>query len=534
MKLFSLSIVLLAAAFGVLNIPVSFAVDGFGLVVSPGGMRTVRADEQGVVMHFPATDGRFLPGQLVSAVVSPTGVAENALLLSAMYSELSKIESDHLVDTSDIQVDLERDQAKQIALVASLEARRVLMVDTAAVLAALQSFADQSTSDISELNDERLVQLGNLEDLVERSEAVAALPAQRLATMMEEIQAGRLSVIASENATFSTDRMILDMTKGQNDLAFSNSIDLSEIEILENRIANLQLQLDELDRLKESQRAEAEANYLAKTVLPQVAVAGGYSVDMRTLQASRADVAISDPLRLLSSGVPTTGLLFVAYGAVDSGQIELGYSSDRLILQLPATSASIEQDLSGSGLDVAQVHVDEKTVGAIVVTSIFVELSMPPEHPIRIVHTNARDTEGVPVLVTGDVRLPEIDSALTTSDANQIIGFLENRHAVVLEPGQIVRGSINNTRTGTEIVFEAHVLNRDFSAVDTRELAIRVGNQSLADKIIKRGVLSQVVIEVDPVSAHQIENLPGAVVHLSFPLGRQTLLDLLMARNAAI
>ena len=97
-----------------------------------------------------------------------------------------------------------------------------------------------------------------------------------------------------------------------------------------------------------------------------------------------------------------------------------------------------------------------------------------------------------------------------------------------------MRGAISNTRTGSEIVFEARLLERDFSTVDTRELGVRLGNQSLADKIIKRGVLSQVVVEVSDSSAERISHLPGAVVHLSFPLGRQTLFSFLMAKNAAI
>ncbi len=531
MKLFSLSIGLLLAVIGVLNIPISFAVDGFGLVVSPGGVSTIRADEQGMVVHFPASDGRFDPGQLVSAVVYADSVAENALLLSTMRRELAGIESDFLEKTSRIQLDLERDLAKQAATVEQLHARNLLITETDAVLNTLLTFAEQSTQDIAQLNEERLVQLSRLEDLVTRSGEVSALPAQRLATMLEEIQSGRLSVITAENSTFSTERMVLDMTRGRNDLVFANAIEEAEIEILEMRILDLRQQLHELENVRGSERAEAEASYLAKSVLPQVTVANGFAVDMRTLQASRADVARGDPLRLMAAGIPTSGLSFVAYGAAETGQIVLGFDGSRLSIPLPASSDAIEQTLRGAGLDVRQVYQDEKSVGAIVVSSLFVQLGTLPEHPVRILDASARDGNDVPLLVTGEVSLSDRTDELET---NQIIGFLENRHAVVLELGQEVRGSINNTRNGTEIVFEGNVINRDFSAVDTEELGIRVGNQSLADKIIRRGVLSQVIVEVDANSVHQVENLPGAVVHLSFPLGRQTLLSLLMGRNAAI
>jgi hypothetical protein len=116
----------------------------------------------------------------------------------------------------------------------------------------------------------------------------------------------------------------------------------------------------------------------------------------------------------------------------------------------------------------------------------------------------------------------------------EIVGFIENRHAVVLRQGQVVRGSISDPRSGTDVVFGARVLDRDFSTVDTKELGIRLGNQSLAAKIIKRGVISQIVVGVDDAAALELAELPGAVVHLSFPLARQSLFSFLLARDAAI
>jgi len=60
-------------------------------------------------------------------------------------------------------------------------------------------------------------------------------------------------------------------------------------------------------------------------------------------------------------------------------------------------------------------------------------------------------------------------------------------------------------------VFDAILLDRDYSTVDTKEPGIRLGNQSPAAKIIKRGILSQVVIGVDANSARKIQDLPGAL-----------------------
>ena len=310
MKLFSVSIGLILAALAVFYVPVSFAVDGFGLIVNPGGVRTIRATEAGTVLHFASDEGQFQPGQIVSAVTYSEAVAENALLLGTMHRELAKVDADHLEKTSKLQVEIDRDRAKKTATAGRVAARDVLIADTAEVLAALQDFTLESLSDITSLNEERLAQLAQLEELVKKSKEASALPAQRIATMMEDIQSDRLSVITSKGATFSTDKMILDMVKGQNDLIYSNSIDEAEIEILARQIADLEAQIAELDRLRDKQHAETEARYLAKAMLPQVAIANEVSVDMRTLQASRADVARGDH----PASWPTRG------GAVPAGR----------------------------------------------------------------------------------------------------------------------------------------------------------------------------------------------------------------------
>lgn len=534
MKLFSVSVGLLLAALGVFFVPVSFAVDGFGLVVNPGGVRTIRALEAGQVLHFPSDDGRFLPGQIVTAISYSETVAENGLLEGTLRRELAKIETDHLEKTSKLILDLERDRAKMNATAERLAARTKMTEDTAASLVALQKFTAESETDIADLNAERLEQLRRLEDLVKRSGEVSALPAQRLATMLEDIQQTRLSVITSKGTQFASDKKILDMVKGLNDLHYSNSIDRAEVEILTDRLENLERQIQELNVLRDSQRAEAEARYLAKAVLPQVATADGVSVDMRTLQASRADVARSDPLRLLATRDPAAGLSLLVYGLPESGEVVLQHGDTEITLSLPADAEAIAAALRAGGLDVAQVYSDVETVGTIDVYSIFAQFASDPVHRLNVVSTRARDDRDVPVMVATSINLAAANAKHPEGTTNEIIGFLENRHAVVLRPGQRVRGSISDTRTGSEIVFDAHLVNRDYATVDTKELGIRLGNQSLAAKIIKRGVLSQVVVGVDATSAQQIEHLPGAVVHLSFPLVRQSLFSFLLARDASI
>ena len=535
MKLFSVSIGLLLAALGVFYIPVSFAVDGFGLVVNPGGVRTIRATEAGNVLHFASEGGRFFPGQIVTAVTRDAAVAENALLEGTMRREMARNESDHLERSSKLIVEIERDRAKLRATSELLAARNALKEDTASVLAALQSFTADSKSDIDDLNEERLSQLARLEDLLKRSEEISALPAQRLASMLEDVQGERLSVITSKGTRFSSEKMVLDMVKALNDLTYSNSIDQAEVEILTDRLDNLAMQLRELEALRSAMQVEAEARYLAKAMLPQVEVSNGVSVDMRTLQGSRADVEKGDALRLLATGEPVAGISILVFGAPTSGTVRLQHGASEIALALPANSDAIRDALTGAGLEVAEIHLDAQTVAATDITSIFIALAARPAERLSVVSSRAMDGRGVPVLVNTELTLPtDFGAELDEGAGNEIIGFLENRHAVVLQPGQRVRGAINDTRTGSEIVFDAILLDRDFATVDTRELGIRLGNASLADKIIKRGVLSQVVIGVEGASAEQIRHLPGAVVHLSFPLARQSLFSFLFARNASL
>ncbi|MEY8827593.1 hypothetical protein AB9K34_04115 [Sedimentitalea sp. XS_ASV28] len=534
MKLLSVSVGLLLAALGVFYVPVSFSVDGFGLVVNPGGVRTIRATEPGIVVHYPSQDGRFQPGQIVTAVIDRTAVANNTLLEGTMRRELAKIESDHLERVSKLEVDLGRDRAKLAATTERLAARMDLSENTAAVLAALQSFNENSESDIDELNESRLEQIARLEELVRRSGEVSALPAQKLASMLDDIQGDRLAVITSKGTKFSSDKMVLDMVKTLNDLKYDNSIDAAEVEILTERLDNLRMQMRELEVLRETTRSEAEARYLAKAMVPQVAISDSISLDMRTLQASRADVDKSDALRLLAAGKNVSGLFALIYGMPDSGAIELALDGRRLTLPLPTDESTMREMLSGAGLSIGDVRIDRQVAGSFDLISIFAEFDAPPAARVTVASTSARAENDLPILVTTAINLPKPRDAADEQDAHEIVGFLENRHAVVLRPGQPVRGSISDTRTGSDILFDAVLLDRDFSTVDTKELGIRLGNASLASKIIKRGVLSQVVVGVSDSSAQQIDHLPGAVVHLSFPLARQSLFSFLLARNASI
>lgn len=202
----------------------------------PGGVRTIRADQPGQVLHFAAQDGRFLPGQIVTAVTYGDAVAQNGLLEGTLQCELARAEADYLEKASKIIMDRDRDRAKRDATAERLEARAALLAETQTLLGDLQTYTRDSQSDIDALNAERLEQLGTLEELVRRSGEISALPAQKLATMLEDIQSERLSVITSKGTRFSTEKTILDLVKAINELAYNQSIDAAEIAILGERL----------------------------------------------------------------------------------------------------------------------------------------------------------------------------------------------------------------------------------------------------------------------------------------------------------
>lgn len=452
-----------------------------------------------------------------------------------MRKEMAKIEAEHIEKKSKNDLELERERAKQRATADRLAAREVLTADTAEVVASLQAFTAESVSDIDELNALRMEQLQQLEELVKRSGEVSALPAQKLASMLDDIQTDRLSVITSRGNRYSTDKMVLDMVKQLNDLTYSNNIDRAEIEILQDRVANLEQHNRELENLRINALAEAEAKYLAKAKLPQLAVADGNSVDMRTLQANRADVARGDALRLLATRDPAAGISMTVFGDAEWAEVVLSVGGTETLIRLTGSETEMLEALQQGGLKVQNLYSDRATVGEMQVLSVFAELEEDPEGRLVVIQALAKDARNVPVMVRTSITThAAIARDRHDGSSNEIIGFLENRHAVVLNPGQNVRGSISDTRSGSEIVFDARLLDRDYATVDTKELGIRLGNESLAQKIIKRGVLSQVVVGVDESSAQKIEHLPGAVIHLSFPLARQSLFSFLLAKDADI
>jgi len=533
-KLFSISIGLLLAAIAVFFVPVSFAVDGFGLVVDPGGVRTVRAAAPGVVLHFPADgDGRFHPGQIVSAVTDPEAAAGNAALRSTLRRDFAKVETDYLDKASKLRTDRDRDLAKHDATAEQLAARQELVANGRDMLAELKAFTAQSEADIEALNEERLAQLSRLEELLGQSGEASAMPAQTLASMLEDLQADRLSVISSQGTRFSSEKAILDLNKELNTLTFSNSVDEAELDILTDKVADSDAQLAELRALRDAQRAEAEARYLSKLQVPQVAIAAGRAVDMRMMQATRADVSRGDAVRLLAEREPVHGLSLILYGAPVAGEVELGQGEDTVTFALPATAASIRAALTEGGWPAGDVFTDTRTVGSTEVTSIFI--SWPDTGlSLHLRGAQARDAADDPVLIVADMADPDDTGPDTATPDDEIVGFLENRHAIVLREGQAVRGSVSDARTGARIVFDGTLLKRDFSTVDTNELGIRLGNQSLASKLLRLGVLSQVVVGIAPADAKAIADLPGAVVQLTFPLARQSLFSFLLNRDASI
>ena len=83
------------------------------------------------------------------------------------------------------------------------------------------------------------------------------------------------------------------------------------------------------------------------------------------------------------------------------------------------------------------------------------------------------------------------------------------------------------------MVLTGRLADAHLSTVDMTELALRLGNESLARKILARSVLSQVSIVLPAQEMRCTEHLRGAVIGLSFPLERQSLFSFLTSRDVA-
>jgi hypothetical protein len=192
--------------------------------------------------------------------------------------------------------------------------------------------------------------------------------------------------------------MVLDMVKTLHDLTYDNSIDAAEVEILTGRLDNLKMQIREFELLRDTTRSEAKARYLAKAMVPQVALSEGNSLDMRTLQASRADVDKGDALRLLATGKKVPGLSTLIYGAPHSGAVDLRLGERRITLPLPADEEQIAQELDTAGLSVETVRIDRQSAGSFDLISVFVAFAKAPTS--RLIPTaQAPDSFGIPNFV---------------------------------------------------------------------------------------------------------------------------------------
>ncbi len=536
MRVFFISLALLLATAGLFFVPISFSVDGFGLVVDPGGVRTIKANKDGRVHHFPSDNGQFGPGDIVSAVTFDDVDAINESQRQIRARDLARIETEHLEDISKIEATLDRDRAKLVATQDRVAARADLIAEAAQLLDNQRAFSLDSAALVADLNEERRELLNRLEDLVRRSGEVSALPAQRLASVLDDIQSDRLSVINSESALFNEDQKLINNARRLHQLNFENSIDTAELEVLANLIRRGEEQLQEQTNLRQKMRDEADARYLQKIELPNVMVAYAPSFDMRRMQSDAADVGRGEALRLLAGQAHPTGLSIVVFGAATSVRIKIRSQGLVTQIELQDRPQDLNTQLATAGVPMRIAGQDARVVGTIPVRSIF--LAPTPQGQIEdlvVLDAEAFTESGLPVpMRVGLFQRAKPNPETTDGTVHRIVGFLENRHAVGLQPGTTVRGAVSDVANGAELSFDAELIAREVATVDTNELGVRLGNHSLARKIIERGVLSQIVVAVEGEAANQMKNLQGAVVRLTVPLARKSLFDFLVARNVAI
>lgn len=528
MKLLPVSLGLLFLATGMFFIPVAFSVEGFGFVVSTHGLKTVRATMPGNVIHFEPGDKGFEAGQIVTAVVPDEADTKNALALRELRRATVELETAYKETSAQLDMKIARARAKIDATRTRLAARQGLLQKTTSLLNALEEFDSTARYKETALIKERAEHLSRLEEIAEGSIDRELIADRQFVEAIDGIRTGQLSVLSSERSNITSVGRNLNLEREVEDIEYDITIDRSEVDVLTDEIAALRDQLQDAVDIRETGLRKARAHYLVQSIYPQIAIAKGTTTDIRKFQDSYVTVGEHDQLRLLDRRHDASGLSIALVGIPSSGQLTLDHSGQEIALSFPLDPTSLGADLDAAGLTVKSVSVDTATIGRFQLLSYFVALHEPDLADLRFRRADGLDANDVPVKASAMTIIAGPDKQ--DHDTLEIMGFLENQNATALTPGQVVRGSFRDPRNGAQHHFEARLASRESTAVDTDELGIRIGNQSLAKKIISRGVISQVALEVPKPHENGVLNLQGAIVHLNFPLAQQTLFDLLNSR----
>ena len=532
---FSFALGSLFAALGVFVIPVSFSVQGFGMLVSPDGVRTVRSADSGTVHHAePSEDGWFAPGRIVTVIAPAAGGARNAFLLEKLRRDLLEASTKLGEDISKLRAELARQQASHLALghrvSASTQQAARIMDHRKEVIA----FRTKMRAEIESLSEARLSRLRALEDMLHRTGEHGVMPEQQRLEMIQKLYSDRSSTFSGISGGFSTDQQILNLNKELEQLEYALTIDRAEQSIAAARIGEIRTQLTELERLLGLMVQEAESSYLAGIAIPQVTLSIGRWRDLRVVQADRAEVTPNEVVRLIETADRAPGIYLTSIGEAAELSLMIGVpEAAELTLDMTSPDAVIRDSLASFGWRAGTVSRDQLRVGALNIQSIFIPLDADAAQadfvPPNVMKATARAASDLPLLA--DVYFVEGSTDKSAETRNILVGFVENRHALVLSPDQPVHLTLKDSRDSSSIVLTGRLGDTHLSTVDTTELALRLGNESLARKIIARSVLSQVSIILPPNEMRRTEGRRGAVIDLSFPLARQSLFSFLSSHS---
>lgn len=526
MKLLSVSVLLLFATFAFFFIKIPIVASGFGILVGTGGIETIRAEHQGRVTNFASTKGQFLPGEIVTVVHPLDMRRDNDLTFSTFRSEIAKINADHAKKQADISIEEARKRAKYLAVSASIDGLKSLLSKNSKVLQNLKDFSRENDPEIMEIMEDQKDQLENQEKILSDLSQTSLISRQKQASLQEKLQTSRVAVLNSERTLRLSKKSEFDLEDNIEKLKYELTTGIAEKEALASEAQALHRELIDLRALNEIQLEESRNKYLSKKVYPQVEIAKGRVGDIRALSPDLSVVNYGEPLRLIEGSQSTNGLSIIAFGIPASGFIELSYEEKKVSLSMPIEESNVRSEFEKIGWRVKHLWSHDYYVENAPIVSWYVEFDVATKNVPSGTNASVLSSKGDPIFV----QINQLRNLVPGDQPKEyrVIGFLENEISAGLSKHQLVKGRFKDSASGRNLFFEARVLNRENRAVDTEELAKRLGNRSVAQKIISKGIISQVNLKLEENSGAELIDKTGAVVNLKFFFTRQSLFEFLV------
>lgn len=489
------------------------------MIVSPDGVKSIRTRDGGTVHQMqPGPNGQFEPGNIICVVMPTDAAARNAFAQQVYQATLLEVATKQGEKLITLSRRIARAEAERHALSSRLASARIRLELVSALESEIHHYRNLTRAQLDKLAQERLGEIEELQKLLEESGHRGAMPEQRRLQLMQQVYSDRTSTLSGNARGYSTDQQRLTLVKEIEDISYRIRIDEAEQEILSREVDDLRTQSRQTEELRDKMIEEAKTRLLSTLKLPEVSYAAGLTDDLRLIQGNRTTVARGDVLRIVEQRDVAPGLYLLTHGAAASIKLHLATPEKRQSLELTRPFHDIVAEFATLGLDVGNIRRNRWEGQEAQVFSLYLPLQFGSgalTDSFEISAIEAQTQEGVPVPVEFSLLSAPQGAA---NDRTVILGFVENSHALVVNPGQPVVASMRDPRNGFATVIHGNVHAVAQSTIDATELALRLGNREFARQALSDTLLSQVSIAIDPRDAAAFDDARGAVIQLAFPI----------------